>query len=58
MPYGLEWVTIQWQFHPQECFNPSYGLHALRASWEWVGTEPEPGFNPSYGLHALRANYL
>ncbi len=36
-------------------FNPSYGLHALRAPLPWVMTVTGIGFNPSYGLHALRA---
>ena len=38
-------------------FNPSYGLHALRAAEiKRLGAEQD-GFNPSYGLHALRAEF-
>ncbi len=37
-------------------FNPSYGLHALRASqYCTICTIDSVRFNPSYGLHALRA---
>ena len=36
-------------------FNPSYGLHALRAPQYPSGVRSSTGFNPSYGLHALRA---
>ena len=36
-------------------FNPSYGLHALRACALALATLALRGFNPSYGLHALRA---
>ncbi len=40
-------------------FNPSYGLHALRAQIMVTGKGSKTrGFNPSYGLHALRAGYL
>ena len=36
-------------------FNPSYGLHALRAWHRQKLVRSRQGFNPSYGLHALRA---
>ncbi len=36
-------------------FNPSYGLHALRAALQPSSPASQPRFNPSYGLHALRA---
>ena len=36
-------------------FNPSYGLHALRAPTPCSHAKISWGFNPSYGLHALRA---
>ena len=54
MPYGPEYAVARDFEHYG--FNPSYGLHALRA----VNTRQPacwaPGcFNPSYGLHALRA---
>ncbi len=55
MPYGREPDPEPDQ--PEYGFNPSYGLHALRAAQlsrprqsNWYG------FNPSYGLHALRAD--
>ncbi len=37
------------------CFNPSYGLHALRAIRLCISILLICCFNPSYGLHALRA---
>ena len=37
-------------------FNPSYGLHALRAVRSFAGWRRNRSFNPSYGLHALRAS--
>ena len=36
-------------------FNPSYGLHALRANHQNSVRRRRRSFNPSYGLHALRA---
>ncbi len=36
-------------------FNPSYGLHALRAEVWYTRFRRKNSFNPSYGLHALRA---
>ncbi len=43
----------------QQGFNPSYGLHALRAlPRSWQNGKGLTGFNPSYGLHALRAPTL
>ena len=36
-------------------FNPSYGLHALRALMATTLYGVQVSFNPSYGLHALRA---
>ena len=36
-------------------FNPSYGLHALRANQRGACISKLGCFNPSYGLHALRA---
>ena len=40
-------------------FNPSYGLHALRALVRGRKRLPRKNsFNPSYGLHALRAGSL
>ena len=53
MPYGLiDNYSVE---SPAGCFNPSYGLHALRASNGIKRHHSTPGFNPSYGLHALRA---
>ncbi len=40
------------------CFNPSYGLHALRAFATTEQSAVIQCFNPSYGLHALRASCL
>ena len=39
------------------CFNPSYGLHALRARARLCKFHACVSFNPSYGLHALRASF-
>ncbi len=54
MPYGR---IIQNMFRMVlPGFNPSYGLHALRAPTTPAAVSSEKsGFNPSYGLHALRA---
>ncbi len=40
----------------RSCFNPSYGLHALRATMRRRHGLVKSCFNPSYGLHALRAH--
>ncbi len=53
MPYGRRLRRVCGR--QKRCFNPSYGLHALRARAASVATVPTPSFNPSYGLHALRA---
>ena len=53
MPYGQlfeDWTGVE-----AGRFNPSYGLHALRAIRRQGMLEFPWGFNPSYGLHALRA---
>ncbi len=55
MPYGRQ-IMVTGKGSKTRGFNPSYGLHALRASViadRWPGTGAS--FNPSYGLHALRA---
>ncbi len=53
MPYGPEDATAL----PValRSFNPSYGLHALRAVKCLRNCFKKSSFNPSYGLHALRA---
>ncbi len=54
MPYGPR--RVSWSNLPSHSFNPSYGLHALRASRRAAALPAALyGFNPSYGLHALRA---
>ena len=53
MPYGLRIQTYDYPTFTR--FNPSYGLHALRASFCVPSSAPLDSFNPSYGLHALRA---
>ena len=53
MPYGQKKVGYDYCTH--RSFNPSYGLHALRADGEVCLTRIVWCFNPSYGLHALRA---
>ncbi len=54
MPYGPGWLARRWG--QSLCFNPSYGLHALRAqSGLCTALDSLDSFNPSYGLHALRA---
>ena len=56
MPYGPDAVAGL-QPSLAACFNPSYGLHALRADNAGHTGSVCRGrcFNPSYGLHALRA---
>ncbi len=53
MPYGpvVDLVATRTELS----FNPSYGLHALRAERLQRLQKRRWGFNPSYGLHALRA---
>ncbi len=54
MPYGRDG-----QHQPDQDvagFNPSYGLHALRAFGSFSTCQTMARFNPSYGLHALRAH--
>ena len=53
MPYGPMFALKPSKKFP--CFNPSYGLHALRAGNDFDLDPGRLGFNPSYGLHALRA---
>ena len=53
MPYGQACLAGSWR--RRWCFNPSYGLHALRAQETARWDKNEASFNPSYGLHALRA---
>ncbi len=53
MPYGRHSNAASCQV--SSCFNPSYGLHALRAIIADAAMRPRVSFNPSYGLHALRA---
>ena len=54
MPYGPSYRVLRLGLRIS--FNPSYGLHALRAVAKRVRTQfADCGFNPSYGLHALRA---
>ena len=44
-----------WSVCVYDSFNPSYGLHALRADNWMKSLGAIFCFNPSYGLHALRA---
>ena len=53
MPYGLDEKSIDGPGTLR--FNPSYGLHALRALKNEDLQPLAKRFNPSYGLHALRA---
>ncbi len=53
MPYGLYQTTLV--VVRTVSFNPSYGLHALRALRLGLRIRIMMRFNPSYGLHALRA---
>ncbi len=54
MPYGLNLTQLYIRIRCS--FNPSYGLHALRAGLiKCYCTLTRECFNPSYGLHALRA---
>ncbi len=54
MPYGQ--CTQFFLGQKTASFNPSYGLHALRAqNSSSAEMNSAASFNPSYGLHALRA---
>ncbi len=53
MPYGLARIGMKHSLNSS--FNPSYGLHALRARVSAYCPSRYQCFNPSYGLHALRA---
>ena len=53
MPYG-HWCGADLR-NANLGFNPSYGLHALRAAGRHDASLASWCFNPSYGLHALRA---
>ncbi len=53
MPYGQR--HLGGDIGHVDSFNPSYGLHALRATVDAAKVAKHNGFNPSYGLHALRA---
>ncbi len=55
-PTGLQ--TSPHHARSAQGFNPSYGLHALRAAKSLPQDRILEGFNPSYGLHALRARHL
>ena len=55
MPYGPAQPDPDSESQ-QYGFNPSYGLHALRATMNYLFVKAtKSSFNPSYGLHALRA---
>ncbi len=56
MPYGLAKRTTYRS--KGSSFNPSYGLHALRAHPLNQLPNLTGSFNPSYGLHALRAGTM
>ncbi len=53
MPYGP--TALAHASRVCTSFNPSYGLHALRAKMPTNHFFAMFSFNPSYGLHALRA---